>query len=102
MLRRHLREHIKRARADRPQLAHHQPARRRGQAVPVAVEDGILEEAHCGFCCGKTSALLHVETTRPKKLTVAHLGKGAYVARQAYPVEGREAAVSVVAQSQSG
>jgi hypothetical protein len=32
--------------------------------------------------------------TRPKH-TVAHLGKGAHVARQADPVEGREAAVPV-------
>jgi hypothetical protein len=31
---------------------------------------------------------------KTKKLTVAHLGKGAHVARQADPVEGREVAVS--------
>ena len=99
VLRRHLREDIKRARADRPELAHHQPTRRRGQAVPVAVEDGILEEPDCGFCCRKASALQHVKP-RGKKLTVAHLGKGAHVARQAYPVEGREAAISVAKVSQ--
>lgn len=54
--RRHLGEDVKRARAHCSQLADHQPARRRGEAVPVSVEDGILEEGNGGFCCFKTSA----------------------------------------------
>jgi hypothetical protein len=93
VLRRHLRQDIKRACAHRAELANHDPAGRRRQAVPVAVEDSILEEADRRFCLNISALLRGYKHNCIGGLTVAHLGKGADVARQADAVEGRETTV---------